>query len=126
MIIKVAKSEACIKPLFANLVTYTYYIYIYNIIYSIHTVYTVILIFTVSCPSLMQPNNGMMNCSLGDDNIISYEDTCNFRCTIGYELSDNDIRICQGNGSWSGIEPVCRRSMYLDKDCILISPQSLV
>ena len=64
-----------------------------------------------SCPSLTGPNNGTMNCSLGDDGIPTYEDTCNFTCNTGYELTGSDSRICQSDGSWSGNETMCRRGM---------------
>ena len=63
----------------------------------------------VSCSSLTDPNNGMINCSLGDDGVPSYEDTCSFTCNIGYELTSSDIRTCQSDGSWSGSDDVCRR-----------------
>jgi len=59
------------------------------------------------------PNNGMINCLLGDDGVPSYEDTCIFTCNTGYELTGSDIRICQSNGNWSGSEAVCRRGMFM-------------
>ena len=51
----------------------------------------------------------MINCSLGDDGVPSYEDTCSFTCYTGYELTGSDTRTCQSNRSWSGIDDVCRR-----------------
>ncbi|XP_065893685.1 CUB and sushi domain-containing protein 1-like isoform X2 [Dysidea avara] len=63
----------------------------------------------VSCPSLTGPNNGMINCSLGDDGVPSYEDTCSFTCNTGYELTGSDTRTCQSDGSWSGNETICRK-----------------
>ena len=50
----------------------------------------------------------MINCSLGDDGVPSYEDTCSYTCNTGYELTGNDTRTCQSNGSWSGGDSVCR------------------
>ena len=67
----------------------------------------------VSCPLLDDPSNGTINCSLGDDEVPSYEDTCSFTCDTGYELSGNDTRTCQSDGSWSGSDVVCRRSELL-------------
>ena len=55
------------------------------------------------------PNNGVINCSLGDDGVPSYEDTCSFTCNTGYELTSSEIRTCQSNGSWSDSDDVCRR-----------------
>ena len=41
----------------------------------------------------------MISCSLGDDNVASYEDTCSFTCNTGYELTGSDTRTCQSDGS---------------------------
>jgi len=49
-----------------------------------------------------------MNCSLGDDGVPSYEDTCSFTCNTGYELTGNDTRTCQTDRRWSGAETMCR------------------
>jgi len=66
----------------------------------------------VTCPSLSEHNGGNVNviCSLGDDGVPSFEDTCNIDCAAGYELTGNDTRTCQSNGSWSGSNDVCRKS----------------
>ena len=53
--------------------------------------------------------NGMINCSLGDDGVPSYEDTCSFTCNTGYELTGSDTRICQSDGNWSGSDVTCSR-----------------
>ena len=55
----------------------------------------------------------MINCSLGDDGVPSYEDTCSFTCNTGYELTDSDTRTCQSDGSWSDSDDVCRRGMQI-------------
>ena len=57
------------------------------------------------------PNNGMINCSLGDDEVSSYEDICSFICNTGYELTGSDTRTCQSNGNWSGSDTVCIRGV---------------
>ncbi|XP_065903516.1 CUB and sushi domain-containing protein 1-like isoform X2 [Dysidea avara] len=64
----------------------------------------------VTCPSIVHPVNGMINCSLGDDGVHSYEDTCCFTCNTGYELIGSDNRTCQSNGSWSGNGTKCIES----------------
>ena len=74
--------------------------------------YTLCYICVVNCSSLDYPNNGMINCSLGDDVVPSHEDTCNFTCNTGYELTGSDTRTCQSNGSWSGTESMCERGAY--------------
>ena len=65
----------------------------------------------VLCSSLSGPDNGTINCSLGDDGALSYEDTCSFTCNSGYEQTGSDTRTCQSDGSWSGHDVVCRRGI---------------
>jgi len=48
-----------------------------------------------------------MTCSLGDDRVPSYEDTCSFTCYTGYKLTGSDTRTCQSDGSWSGSDTKC-------------------
>ena len=70
------------------------------------------------------PDNGMINCSLGDDGIPSYEDTCSFTCNVDYELTGSDTRTCQSNGSWSGSDDVCRRGTLMLLTIELMQKQS--
>jgi len=77
--------------------------------------------YTVLCPLLADPDNGMINCSLGDDGVSSYEDTCSFTCNTGYELTSNDTRSCQSNGSWSGSNDVCRRGTFYCNELCLVN-----
>ena len=69
--------------------------------------------------SLTDPNNGMIICSLGDDGVPSYKDTCSFTCNTGYELTGNDTRTCQSDGSWSGSDPMCRQG-NVKKICVRV------
>ena len=51
----------------------------------------------------------MTSCSSGS----MYEgDTCSFTCNAGFELTGNDTRTCQSDGSWSGTETMCRRGLH--------------
>ena len=68
---------------------------------------SVVFLCIVSCPSLSDPDNGTITCSLGDDGVPSYEDTCNFTCNTGYELTGSLQRTCQSDGSWSGSPLSC-------------------
>ena len=56
--------------------------------------------------------NGMMSCSLGDDGVSSYEDTCSFTCNTGYELTGSDTRTCQSDGNWSNAHVMCNRGIH--------------
>ena len=80
----------------------------------------VLFILLVSCPSLTDPGNGMISCSLGDDAVPSYEDTCSFTCNTDYELTGSDTRTCQSDGSWSGSIAMCSRGEWFLM-CILNS-----
>ncbi|XP_065917365.1 uncharacterized protein [Dysidea avara] len=59
----------------------------------------------------MSPTVGSMSPSStpssGGDGIPSYEDTCNFKCNTGYELTGSPQRTCQSDGSWSGSPLSC-------------------
>ena len=63
----------------------------------------------------------MISCSLGDDNVTSYEDTCSFTCNTGYELTGSDTRTCQSDGSWSGTNTMCRRGINAYSSYVHIS-----
>ena len=63
--------------------------------------------FTVWCSSLTKPDNGTISCTLKDDGVSSYEDTCSFTCNTGYELTGSTERTCQSDGSWSGLPVSC-------------------
>ena len=67
----------------------------------------------MNCPQIFNLNNGMIDCSLGDDGVPSYEDACNFICNTGYELTGSDTRTCQSDGSWSGSDDMCGRGMKI-------------
>jgi len=54
----------------------------------------------------------MITCSLGDDGVPSYEDTCSFTCNTGYEPTNSDPRTCQSNSTWSGNEAMCNKGEY--------------
>ena len=67
-------------------------------------------IHALVCPLLNNPADGIINCSLGDDKVPTYEDTCGFTCNTGYELVGNDTRTCESDGNWSGTEINCTKS----------------
>ena len=51
----------------------------------------------------------MITCSLGDDGVPLYEDTCSFIYNTGCELTGSNTRTCQSDGNWNGSNDVCRR-----------------
>jgi len=76
----------------------------------------------VPCSSLTDLNNGMIICSLGDDGVHSYEDTCSCTCNTGYELTGSDTRTCQSDGSWSGVNTNCIKGINVLQICNNILP----
>ena len=70
----------------------------------------------------------MINCSLGDDGVPSYEDICSFTCNTGYELTGSESRTCLSDGSWSGNIAVCIRGEYdiLPVNCKLYSQLTII
>jgi len=68
-----------------------------------------LLLSIVICPSLADLSDGAISCSLGNDGVPSYEDTCSFTCNTGYELTGSNIKTCQSDGSWSGTQTICSR-----------------
>ena len=66
----------------------------------------------VPCPLLSHPINGMIECSLGDNGVPSYEDTCSFTCNTDYHLTGNDTRICQKDGNWNGSDAICNEGKW--------------
>ena len=67
----------------------------------------------MQCDHLSTPANGNVSCSSGRVGVGYERDTCSFTCNTGYELTGSDTRTCQSNGSWSGIDGVCRRGKYV-------------
>ena len=72
-----------------------------------------LLYFTV-CPTLTAPDNGIIDCSLGDDGIPTNRDTCTVTCNDGFELRRGATRTCRiqrSRGLWSGRPAICVEGM---------------
>ena len=54
------------------------------------------------CPILIDPVNGQVNSS---STTVGSE--ARYECFLGFELNATEQRICQENGTWSGVEPSC-------------------
>ena len=66
----------------------------------------------VTCPSLTAPNNGMINCSVGDGG-ANHRGTCTVKCKTGYQLMGSSMRICGDDGSWNGTNATCIRKYLI-------------
>lgn len=62
------------------------------------------------CPMLRIPENGyFVEHPLGCDRVLNT--ACGARCKSGYQLIGSSIRLCQDNGTWSGVEAKCVRKL---------------
>lgn len=58
------------------------------------------------CPMLRPPENGyFVKHPFGCDRVLNT--ACGARCKSGYQLIGSSIRLCQDNGTWSGIQAKC-------------------
>ena len=67
------------------------------------------LIADIQCNNLSVPDNGNMSCPSGK---VYTGDACSFTCITGYELTGNDTRTCQSDGSWNGSDNFCLRGKF--------------
>ena len=68
----------------------------------------------IVCETLTAPDNGDINCSLGEDGLPTNRDTCTFTCDDGFVLSGSETRRCRirrGQASWTGDEAMCVQGM---------------
>jgi len=63
------------------------------------------------CEPLTDPTNGAINCELGGNGVPTVGDTCSYTCNDDYELTGNEMRTCQSDGSWSGNDNACSRGV---------------
>ena len=67
----------------------------------------IVFIYVVYCQPLTDIGNGSITCSLGDDGVPSYQDTCDITCNTGYVLDGNATRTCLVDHTWSGADDEC-------------------
>ena len=77
-----------------------------------HLIYTGYILIEIRCDNLSIPGGEVVSCSSGRVGVGYEGDNCSFSCNTGYELTGNDTRICQSDGSWSGSDDVCRRGTH--------------
>ena len=71
--------------------------------------YIVVFHTAISCEALSDPSNGRV-----EVNSLAFESVAEYSCNTGYELDGDSERECGGEGTWSGIAPLCRsKSMHI-------------
>ncbi len=64
----------------------------------------------VTCPALTNPDNGTV--SVPSNNFGSI---ATYTCNQGYNLTGGGMtRTCGANGMWSGGDPTCQSTLYLN------------
>ena len=61
------------------------------------------------CPPLTAPDNGDIDCSLGDNGEANPGETCTYSCNTGLGVVGDVSRTCQTDGRWTGRRPSCGR-----------------
>ena len=69
--------------------------------------------YVVPCPTLADPNNGVITCLLGDDGTPTEGDTCTVTCNSGYVVNGSDTMTCGSSGMWSNVEATCSKGIEL-------------
>ena len=64
----------------------------------------------MTCGDLADPMSGTV--SLSDTSRLSGT-VATYSCDVGYSLSGDSERTCQGSGMWSGAVPVCNRGIII-------------
>ena len=63
----------------------------------------------------MAPDNGMINCLLGNDGLPTNRDTCTFSCNPGFVLNIKPKRRCRvrrGVATWNRKDATCTPGKY--------------
>lgn len=58
------------------------------------------------CGLLADPPGGSVNISAG----TTYLNEAIFSCDVGYTMTGSNTSICQDNGQWSNVDPLCRKN----------------
>jgi len=71
-----------------------------------------------TCPPLDAPDNGEIDCSLGNDGVPTEGDYCTFKCDDGYQRRGNYLRRCIYIATWNvfkwtGVTARCKGMYYI-------------
>lgn len=67
----------------------------------------------VVCPGLTPPENGFFIQNVCNN---QFNSACGVRCLPGFDLHGDKIRLCQPDGTWSGVQPSCRGKRERDTE----------
>ncbi len=68
----------------------------------------------IECSVLPAPDGGSVRLSG-----LIVGSTATYQCNTGYVLEGESVRICQEDGTWSGVEPTCRCMFCFSNRCAI-------
>ena len=74
---------------------------------------TTLLHIDGACPPLTAPDDGTIDCSLGDDGFATEGGSCSFACGGTFVLRGSSSRACQNDVTWDGTEVDCLSELYM-------------
>lgn len=89
----------------ANIFHLYYIYYVLNNLNNLSSIYLV-----VQCPTVSKPVNGLVTCTSG----ANYNSLCRFVCDEGFEMRGSTTRVCQDNGQFSGVQPICECKHFIE------------
>lgn len=72
------------------------------------------IIFTGNCPHLTIPHGRVVQVNTIGDSAI-------YECNKGYSLYGNNVRQCQNDGKWSGVNPGCSSKSFYQNVIIILT-----
>ncbi len=66
-----------------------------------------------SCPPLVAPAHGR---KFGSKYLVDHE--VHFTCSQGHRMIGPGTRVCQENGTWSGVSAVCKGGSKASNECV--------
>ena len=83
-----------------------------------------LILVVIFCPSLDEPDNGTLDCSIGDHGIAFPNDTCSYTCDDGFVLEGSVTVVCGDDGVWSDKTKCVPRGMHINK-CVVYCALSI-
>ena len=78
-----------------------------------YLIHTGCILTEIRCDNLSTPSEAIISSSSGGVGVGYEGDNCSFSCNTGYELTGNNTRTCQSDGTWSGSDIMCVRGTYI-------------